>query len=183
VIQPVVWQTNSPETGGSDGMDELTNQWQYQGRTITFSWVGDADVALSRVYALAFTPDGKLLLVGGAPGDPDYWLPGGGIESDETPEVALARELLEEAAATIHEIRRLGTQRVDDPATGSEYHAFYWCRVTLADAFVPEHEVMQRHLVSSDDFLDTLFWGRTDPKAAMLLGRALEIEQLRSRAE
>jgi len=159
------------------GSDTLQHQWRNQGRTITFSWVGDSDVAPSRVYALAFTENGDMLLVGGSPGDPEFWLPGGGLEHNETPEAALARELAEEAAAAIVGLRRIGSQRVDDPWTGSQYHAFYWCRVTLAEEFVPRHEVTQRRLVSPEEFLDTLFWGRNDPKAAMLLGRAVEIER------
>ena len=57
-------------------MSEFEYQWQYQGRTITFLWVGEADIAISRVYALAFTSDRKLLLVGGGPGDSGFWLPG-----------------------------------------------------------------------------------------------------------
>ena len=81
--------------------EEVVHQWQYQGRTITFSWAGDAEVVPARVYALAFTAEGKMLLVGGAPGDSGCWLPGGGIERGETPEAALVRELAEEAAATI----------------------------------------------------------------------------------
>lgn len=28
-------------------MDEFMHHWQYQGRTLTFSWVGDLDVPLS----------------------------------------------------------------------------------------------------------------------------------------
>ena len=158
-------------------MSEFECQWQHHGRTITFSWVGEADVVVSRVYALAFTSDRKLLLVGGGPGDPGFWLPGGGIEEGETPEEALARELAEEAAAAIHAMARLGAQRVDDPAAGTEYHDFYWCRVTLADEFVPVHEVKLRRLVTPEEFLDILFWGRDDPKAAMLLDRALEIDR------
>ena len=160
------------------GMSKFECQWQHQGRTITFSWVGEADTAVSRVYALAFTTDRKLLLVGGGPGDPGFWLPGGGIEDGETPEDALVRELSEEAAATIHAMERLGAQRVDDPTIGTEYHDFYWCRVTLADEFVPAHEVRLRRLVTSEAFLDILFWGHDDPKAPMLLERALEIDRL-----
>ena len=157
--------------------EEVVHQWQYRGRTITFSWAGDAEVVPARAYALAFTAEGKMLLVGGAPGDSGCWLPGGGIERGETPEAALVRELAEEAAATVHEMERLGVQRVDDPASGREYQVFYWCRVTLADEFVPQHEVRLRHLVAPEAFLDTLFWGRDDPKAAVLLQRALEIER------
>ena len=158
-------------------MDELVHQWHHNGRTITFTWVGDAAVTPARIYALAFTPDGKLLLVGDDSEHPRFWLPGGGIEQGETPEAALVRELAEEAAATIHAMRPLGAQRVDDPATGSEHHAFYWCRITLAGEFAPAHEITQRRLVLPEAFLDMLFWGRDDPKAALLLERALEAEQ------
>ena len=158
-------------------MHELVCDWEHEGRTITFTWLGDAVVTPSRVYALAFTPDGDMLLVSGAPEDPDRWLPGGGIEPGEAPEDALARELLEEAAATVLAHHPIGSQRVDDPVVGSEFHTFYWCRVTLADEYLPRHEVTQRHLVRPEDFLDALFWGRRDPKGAVLLTRALALER------
>ena len=148
---------------------------QYQGRTITHTWVGDADVAPARVHALAFTAGGAILLVGAAP-DEGFWLPGGGIEPGESAAEALARELLEETAATVVALRPIGSQRVDDPVTGSEFHAFYWARVTLADAYAPTHEVTVRRLVRPDRFLDALSWGRTD-MAAWVLDRALAVER------
>jgi hypothetical protein len=49
--------------------------------------------------------------------------------------------------------------------------------VALDSDFSPKHEIGDRHLVTPDEFLDRLFWGRKDPKAPMLLERALEIEQ------
>ncbi len=161
-------------------MKEFVHTVLHEGRLITFSWVGDMEVTAARVYAFALTPQGEILLVGDGSGS-GYWLPGGGVEGDETPEKALARELLEEAAATVHGVKRLGTQRVDDPKIGSEYNAFYWCRVSLAEAFVPEHEVTERRLVKPDEFLDALFWGRDDPKGEMLLEQALKMDRWYSR--
>lgn len=162
-------------------MNDTPHTIVQNGRVITLSWVGDAEVTPSRVYALAFTPEGSMLLVSGAPIDGCCFTPGGGIEADETPEVALQRELMEEAAATIHALKRIGFQRADDPLKGAEYHAFYWCRITLADASVPTE--LDRFLVQPEAFLDSLAWGRTDPKAGPLLDRALELERHFKRSE
>ena len=162
---------------------EYVHHWHFQGQTVTFAWVGNGDVEASRVYSLAFSPDGKILLVSGGPNDPRCWLPGGGIEAGERPEEALRRELLEEAAATVLAMSRLGFVRVDYENGACEYHVYYWCRVALAPEFVPKHEVVERKLVAPEDFLDTLFWGRTDPKAAMLLERALELERAQAQRD
>ncbi|MEM7130559.1 MAG: NUDIX hydrolase [Chloroflexota bacterium] len=151
--------------------------WEYEGRTITFSWLGDVDIEPMRAYALAFTEDGQMLLVGDGQGEFEYWLPGGGIEAGETPEEALRRELMEEAAATIQAHKRIGIQRGHDPLMGTEHQVFYWCRISLASEFVPETEVTERRLVSPSEFLDRLFWGRKDPKAKMLLQQAIELDQ------
>jgi 8-oxo-dGTP diphosphatase len=148
---------------------------RYQGRTITHTWVGDAAVAPARVHALAFTAEGAMLLVGAAPED-GLWLPGGGIEPGESAADALARELLEETAATLVALRAIGSQRVDDPLSVSAFHAFYWARVALSDDYAPAHEVTERRLVRPDQFLATLSWGGTG-MAALVLDRALAVER------
>jgi 8-oxo-dGTP pyrophosphatase MutT (NUDIX family) len=155
----------------------LVHEWRRDDRAITFSWIGEEDVKSSRVYAFAFSGDGKMLLVTDSSHAPKYWLPGGGIEEGETPEEALARELVEEAGATIRAARKIGTQRVDDPLRGTEFHIFYWCRITLVGEFLPRYEIQARRLVVPDEFLDALFWGRSDPKAPMLLDKSLDFER------
>ena len=55
-------------------------------------------------------------------------------------------------------LRAIGSQRVDDPVTGSAFHAFYRARVTLSDEYVPVHEVTVRRLVRSDQFLEGRPW-------------------------
>lgn len=156
--------------------------WEHNGRRIRFGWVGDADYPVTRVYALAFLPDGRMLLVSDTGTDALFWLPGGGIEEGETPDKALVRELQEEAGARLLASRRLGLQSVEDDEGNLEYHAFYWARIELTDDFVPQHEVNVTRHVHPDDFLDTLFWGRSDPKGVMLWEMAREIEnsELRS---
>ena len=153
--------------------DEFVCTWEHEERIITFSWLGEVNAPPHRVYAFASTEADKMLLVGDHGGK--YWLPGGGLEPGETPVAALVRELQEEAAATVLGAPRyLGTQRAEDPLVGVHLHSFYSCRVRLAPTFTPEHEITERHLVDRSDFLDTLFWGRSDPKAHMLLTKALQ---------
>lgn len=158
-------------------MDEFVHTWNRGDQIITFTWIGDADVVPSRVYALAFASRDQMLLVSGGPADPRCWLPGGGVEEGETPQRALHRELLEEAGATVLTSKHIGSQRVEEPGRPPEYNAFYWCHVTLADSFAPGAETTVRRLVAPADFLDVLFWGRLDPKAPLLLQRALALER------
>ena len=158
-------------------MSKFFHVWHYDGRDITFSWLGDVNIQESRIHAFAFSEQGKMLLVGGTK-DGGYWLPGGGIEIGESPEIALRREMMEEAAATVNAMKKLGIQKTFDPLSGESYQSFYWCRITLAENFIPEHEVTERLLVDPDQFLNTLFWGRKDPKAEMLFNMALDLNRL-----
>ncbi len=162
----------------------LSYDWEHDGRTTTFTWIGDAPgIVPARVYALAFTDEGRILLVGaGAEDDASWWwLPGGGVEEGESGEQALVRELQEEAGAAVHDLEFLGYRSVDDPVEGLSHIAMYWCQVTVPDSFVPRCEVTKNLFVLPEQFLDHLFWA-DDPAAAHLLQLATDTARRRSRA-
>ena len=166
----------------ADGMPALSHEWEHDGRTTTFTWVGNAPgIVPARVYALAFTDRGRILLVGGGcEGDASWWwLPGGGVEEGESAEQALVRELQEEAGAAVHDLEFLGYRSVDDPVEGLSHIAMYWCRVTVPDSFVPCCEVTKNLFVLPEQFLEHLFWA-DDPAAAHLLQLATETARHRS---
>ena len=156
---------------------EYIHKLNLQGRDVTLTWVGPTSETPARVYAMAFASREEILLVSGGPDDPYRWLPGGGIERGETPEQALRRELIEEADAHIETLVYLGSQRLDDQQGWQEYHHFYWCHVILAPPPAVRTESTLRHVVSPLDFLDTLEWGHSDPKAPMLLESAPALER------
>lgn len=151
-------------------MAERTHAWAHDGRVTVFSWLADGEHdgrMPARVYAVAFTEDGRILLVG-AGDDRTWWLPGGGVEDGETPEAALRRELDEEAGATIEAHALLAYRGVEDPVDGDHVIATYWARVRLSDSFEPRFEVTHHLLVEPGEFLERLWWA-DDPAAARLL--------------
>jgi ADP-ribose pyrophosphatase YjhB (NUDIX family) len=157
-------------------MSELVHEWVHDGRVTRFCWLGLVDVVVDRVYAFAFLESGDLLLVSDAVTSPACWLPGGGVERGESVEQALRRELLEEANATVVAFEPLGVQRAVDPVDGVSLQSFCWARVELSEEYVPAAEVTERWVVGVEEFLDHLFWGRSDPKAEVLLARAVGVE-------
>lgn len=83
------------------------------------------------VYAIIETADGILATFQGAP-RAELQLPGGGIDPGESPQVALAREVLEETGYRIHGLRRLGMFHRYTFMPEYGYHAHKQCHVYAA---------------------------------------------------
>lgn len=129
-----------------------------------------------RAYGLCFV-NGDLVLVQSAV-EPGWYLPGGGIEDDESPPEALVREIREETQGTIDDAEWIGSQLIEEAGAPDEYHLFFWCRLTMPEPFTPTAEIVDRRVVAPARFVATLAWG-DDPKAAVLLERALAVETSR----
>ena len=132
----------------------------------------------NQAYGICFTAEGRIVLVRDRP---DYWnLPGGGVEAGETLEGTLRREVLEEACADVVACAYIGCQRVDDlehpDGPLRYYQARFWARVELLP-WTPRHEIVERRLVTPDDFLSTLKWGAA-PTARIILEEGLRREKL-----
>jgi ADP-ribose pyrophosphatase YjhB (NUDIX family) len=160
--------------------DLAPHDWAHDGRVTRFTWLGRAEqeAIAARVYAIGFTGDARILLVGSGASADFWWLPGGGVENGESEEDALRRELKEEAGAAAEVVELLGYQRVEDPVDGTSMIGHYWARIDVPPSFEPRHEVTRTLLVPADRFLATLFWS-DDPAAARLLELALDIEATR----
>lgn len=92
-------------------------------------------------YAVVADGDGQVLTLEAANGR--FYLPGGRLERDETPEAALLREIEEECGFSALLVEPLGaaTQKILDGAVLLEAH--YWrARLDGPAAAAPEHRLV-----------------------------------------
>ncbi|MGY2893117.1 NUDIX hydrolase [Deinococcus sp. UYEF24] len=152
----------------------ITHNTVWQGVKLLHTWQPSTELSTSfpvrQISSVCFSGPGEIVLVSETGNE--WNLPGGHPEAGETPTETLTREVAEEACAEVLACRLIGWQRVDDPREPAYLQLRYVVQVHLHD-FQPVHEIRHRRLVSPQDFLSTLSWGRS-PIAAELLRVALE---------
>jgi len=131
---------------------------------------------ITQALGICFTGDGLVVLV---TWDGNKWtFPGGSVESGETLEETLIREVAEEACAIVTASAYLACQHIADPfntfGLTSFYQTRWWARVTL-DPWEPAHEMIGRRLVPPEHVLDVLCWTEL-AIAGRLLDQAMAAE-------
>lgn len=108
------------------------------------------------VHCIGFDVDGRVLLVEHV--ERDWTIPGGHLEPGESPEAALHREVLEEAAATIADPLLFAHERIErlageaDPRYANPSHQlFYVARVTDVGVLVANAECRSSRLFPIDE--------------------------------
>lgn len=114
---------------------------------------------VGQCLGLCFTVGGRVVLI---KQDGHWSLPGGTVEPGESLAETLAREVREEACATVLASRYLASQLVSataDPA-GRSYQARWWARVRLED-WDPRFETTARRLVTPAELVSEISWTQT----------------------
>ncbi|MFI5046465.1 MAG: NUDIX domain-containing protein [Acidimicrobiia bacterium] len=130
----------------------------------------------TRAHGLCVTEDGMVVVVQGADGR--WELPGGGREPEETIVDTFAREVAEEACASVTAVAYAGAlciARLDERGTPSlrvDHHAQLWARVEL-DEWAPKFETVARRLLAP---VELLAIGPFPFQAELLLERAVLID-------
>jgi ADP-ribose pyrophosphatase YjhB (NUDIX family) len=137
---------------------------------------------VGQCLGLCFTDDGRVVLIeqGG------YWsLPGGTVEPGEALAETLAREVREEACATVLASKYLASQLVSattDPA-GRHYQARWWARVRL-ERWDARFETTARRLVDPAELVSEISWTQTGILQRLLvLALAADAEHRRGTAQ
>jgi len=131
------------------------------------------DKKLQQSYGVCFYKN-KLVITRGSGG---WNLVGGHIEKGETPQVALVREVLEEANMKVLKQIPIGYQEVIKPDGTSDYQLRSFCLVEPVGQFVndPAGSVIEIRMIDPKDYKQYIDWGKIGDR---IMERAMEIHNL-----
>jgi ADP-ribose pyrophosphatase YjhB (NUDIX family) len=159
---------------------ELQSQFVHNGRTYLAHWVeGDPtsnlapDNVIQGVHAICFYGD-KIVIVYGE--KKKYWTPpGGAIESGETYQEAVLREVREESNMKVLRQEYIGYQDVTDESRSTVRQVRSFCIVEPHGDFVkdPDGDITEVKLIDPKDFKQYVDWGAIGDQ---IMARALEMK-------
>jgi len=144
----------------------------WEGHQVRLTWYPGNNLEdfkpFNQVYAVCFNDEGKILIQS-LPGQ-SWSLAGGTVETGESAEETLRREVVEEADVTIKNLILLGGHRVqyvdgDNPnkAKGNDFFQLrYYCEVDEVLPQTPDPDnghFHERKFVSPEEINDYLNWG------------------------
>ncbi len=128
---------------------------------------------LQQAYGVCFC-SGKLVLTRSIPGKDRWNIVGGHIEKGETPDLALAREVQEEANMRVLKQVPIGYQEVFNPDGTTDFQLRSFCLVEPIGKFEkdPAGSVTEIKLINPKDYKKYFDWGKIGDR---IMERASEI--------
>jgi len=158
----------------------ISEKSSFAGRDLTMTWqatsVLPADVKISQVSAFCLDDNNQVLIIKNEHG---WGLPGGHPEDGETIDETLAREIQEEAGATIKSSKLIGYVEVDDPKNegreGKKYLQLrFFCRLDKIYDFTAEFETSERNFIKPEELPQFISWMSTSSVGQAQLQSFLE---------
>ena len=141
----------------------IVEEGEHEGKSFRGAYFfGDpSSFLLKQVQAVCFTGDDRVVLFRFKDGKAGC--PGGSVESGESVEEALRREILEEANCELLDFGPTGYVQVEDLNSGRTfYQGRYWALVKPLEGEVrdPVQKSKERILVSLEEAPEVLGWGK-----------------------
>ena len=147
-------------------MNNLINDWTYEGTTYTITWLPDIDInsisPVTQSYGFCYNDENELLVVETLTSG-KWQVPGGHLEASETAVDTLHREIIEEADVKIKDIIYLGAQKITNNQDDKfEYQVRYAARVEAVLPRTPDPDkgfIIPRKFVDPYTYNQLADWG------------------------
>lgn len=149
-------------------MKNVITKIKWNGYDVIYTWIPDDDIkkynTITQVYGICFDINANILIIK----DDQWQIPGGTPEENETLEMALTREVTEEAQVKIKNIQPLGVQKVNflNNPNKIEGDIYFQARfIALVDKIYPiktdpdTNKIYERKFVSVDQIDNYINWG------------------------